>query len=119
MPVVGVEPGLKPAAAATRNGKVGVLATERTLKPARNSCNCATRSRAPPAREFLLQPCHGLVDQIELGDLEAPAIGAMLEPLHRAAAGRRRRYAGAGLHPLSAGAGGDRGRDRPCAAGRC
>jgi glutamate racemase len=30
--VVGVEPGLKPAAAATRNGKVGVLATARTLK---------------------------------------------------------------------------------------
>jgi len=29
--------------------------------------------------EFLLQPAVGLVDQIELGDLEAPTIAAMLE----------------------------------------
>ena len=32
LPIVGVEPGLKPAAAASRNGKIGVLATERTLR---------------------------------------------------------------------------------------
>jgi glutamate racemase len=52
MPIVGVEPGLKPAARRTRSGKVGVLATERTLSgakflqlrdqigeaPARSSC---------------------------------------------------------------------------------
>ena len=78
LPVVGVEPGLKPAAAATRNGKVGVLATARTLKgekflQLREQISAATRA------EFLLQPAVGLVDQIELGDLEAPAIGAMLE----------------------------------------
>ncbi len=78
LPVVGVEPGLKPAAAATRSGKVGVLATARTLKGEkflllREQISAATRA------QFLLQPCVGLVDQIELGDLETPAIAALLE----------------------------------------
>src|SRR5438105_3424883 len=31
VPIVGVEPGLKPAAASTRNGRVGVMATAGTL----------------------------------------------------------------------------------------
>lgn len=78
LPVVGVEPGLKPAAAATRNGKVGVLATARTLKgekflQLREQISAATQA------EFLLQPAVGLVDEIEKGDLQAPAIHAMLE----------------------------------------
>lgn len=78
LPVVGVEPGLKPAAAATRNGKVGVLATARTLKgekflQLREQISAATQA------EFLLQPAIGLVDEIEKGDLQAPAIHAMLE----------------------------------------
>ncbi|MQA37661.1 glutamate racemase [Rugamonas aquatica] len=78
LPVVGVEPGLKPAAAITRSGKVGVLATARTLKgekflQLREQISATTRA------EFLLQPCIGLVDQIELGDLETPAIAALLE----------------------------------------
>jgi len=34
-PIVGVEPGLKPAAAATRSGRIGVLATPGTLASAR------------------------------------------------------------------------------------
>lgn len=78
LPVVGVEPGLKPAAATTRNGKVGVLATARTLKGEKFLQLREQISSASKA-EFLLQPAVGLVDQIELGDLEAPAIGAMLE----------------------------------------
>jgi glutamate racemase len=78
LPVVGVEPGLKPAAAATRNGKVGVLATARTLK-GEKFLQLREQISAASKAEFLLQPAVGLVDQIELGDLEAPAIAAMLE----------------------------------------
>ncbi|RSZ55575.1 glutamate racemase [Massilia atriviolacea] len=78
MPIVGVEPGLKPAAAATRNGKVGVLATSVTIAGAkflllRDQISAATGA------QFLLQGCPGLVDRIELGDLGSPAIGALLE----------------------------------------
>src|SRR5471032_225868 len=78
LPLVGVEPGLKPAAALTRNGKIGVLATARTLKGEkflllREQISAATQA------QFLLQPCVGLVYQIELGDLHTPAIAALLE----------------------------------------
>jgi len=75
--IVGVEPGLKPAAAATQTGTVGVIATERTLAGAkflqlRDQIGAATGAR------FLLQPCPGLVDQIELGELESDATDALL-----------------------------------------
>lgn len=77
MPIVGVEPGLKPAAAASQSGKVGVLATEMTLRGAKF---LALREQVSAATgvQFLLQPCVGLVDQIELGDLAAPEIEALL-----------------------------------------
>lgn len=78
MPIVGVEPGLKPAAAISRNGKIGVLATDVTLAGEkflllREQISLATQA------EFLLQGCPGLVDQIELGQFDTPAIDAMLD----------------------------------------
>lgn len=77
MPIVGVEPGLKPAAAASASGKVGVLATYVTLHGAKF---LALREQVSAASgvEFLLQPCVGLVDQIELGDLGSSEIAALL-----------------------------------------
>jgi glutamate racemase len=77
MPIVGVEPGLKPAAAASTSGKVGVLATYVTLHGAKF---LALREQVSAATgvEFLLQPCVGLVDQIELGDLGSGEIAALL-----------------------------------------
>ena len=77
MPIVGVEPGLKPAAAATRSGVVGVMATERTLSGEKFLLLRDQISKASNAR-FLLQPCHGLVDQIELGELDTEATTALL-----------------------------------------
>lgn len=78
LPVVGVEPGLKPAAAATRNGKVGVLATERTLTGDK-FLQLRDQIAAGANVEFLLQPCAGLADQIEFGQLDSDATRAMLE----------------------------------------
>lgn len=77
LPVVGVEPGLKPAAAASKSGKVGVLATERTLasekfRLLREQISAAT------GVEFLLQACKGLADQVEKGELHSPATLALL-----------------------------------------
>jgi glutamate racemase len=77
MPIVGVEPGLKPAAAASRNGKVGVLATERTLAGAKFLKLRDEIAEATGAR-FLLQPCQGLADQIEFGELDSQETSAML-----------------------------------------
>lgn len=69
LPIVGVEPGLKPAAALTRSGKVGVLATERTLAGAK-FLQLRDQITQATGAQFLLQPCRGLVDKIELGDAD-------------------------------------------------
>jgi glutamate racemase len=65
MPVVGIEPGLKPALAATRCGRVGVMATSATLRSARFH---ALLSREAGDRFVHLQACTGLADAIERHD---------------------------------------------------
>jgi len=77
MPIIGVEPGLKPAALATRRGKVGVLATERTLAGAK-FLQLRDQIADSTGVTFLLQPCSGLADRIELGVLDSDEICAML-----------------------------------------
>lgn len=77
MPIVGVEPGLKPGAAATRNGKVGVLATDGTLAGEKFQLLREQISASSNA-QFLLQGCTGLADQIEVGELDSDATAAML-----------------------------------------
>ncbi|WP_084009603.1 glutamate racemase [Pandoraea oxalativorans] len=76
-PVVGVEPGIKPAAATSRSGVIGVLATAATLRSARFA-NLLARHTAQGQR-FLCQPGHGLVERIEAGDVDSPAVMALLD----------------------------------------
>ncbi len=78
MPIVGVEPGLKPAAAASRSGKIGVLATEGTLAGEKFNLLREQISAASGA-SFLLQGCTGLVERIERGELDDAGTRAMLE----------------------------------------
>lgn len=70
LPIVGVEPGLKPAAAITQTGTVGVLATERTLDSARFALLREQITGATGVR-FVLQACSGLADQVEKGELRS------------------------------------------------
>jgi glutamate racemase len=65
-PIVGMEPAVKPAAAATRNGMVGVLATGATLSGDRFA---RLVERFGEGLQVLTQPCPGLVEQVEAGDL--------------------------------------------------
>ena len=76
LPVVGVEPGLKPAAALSTSRVAGVLATAATLRSdkfkrllAGHQANC----------RFLCQPGHGLVEAIERGHTDTPELIALLE----------------------------------------
>ncbi|KIF81386.1 glutamate racemase [Noviherbaspirillum autotrophicum] len=78
LPVVGVEPGLKPAAALSKSGTVGVLATERTLASAKFNLLREQISAATNVR-FLPQPCKGLADQVEKGELHSAATAALLQ----------------------------------------
>lgn len=76
--VVGVEPGLKPAAVFSRSGKAGVLATASTLGSSRFT---ALRDQISESTgvSFLTAACVGLVEQIEKGDLDTPETTKMLE----------------------------------------
>ncbi len=76
MTVVGIEPGIKPAAAASRNGRVGVLATPATLASARYQA--LLRQHAEGIR-VISQGCPGLADLIETGTLDSPALRALVE----------------------------------------
>lgn len=65
MPIVGIEPALKPAAASSKTGVVGVMATRSTLQSEKFLALLA--SLQGQAR-FVLQACDGLVDAIERED---------------------------------------------------
>ncbi|TCW80519.1 glutamate racemase [Burkholderia sp. SRS-46] len=76
MPLVGVEPGIKPAVAASASGIAGVLATQSTLNSPRFQ---ALLDRYGDGRRFICQPGHGLVEAIERGDTNSPALRALLD----------------------------------------
>jgi len=66
LPIVGLEPALKPAVAATRTGRVGVLATRGTLASSKFQ---ALRAALDGAASFMVQPCDGLAAAIERTDI--------------------------------------------------
>ncbi|AJX15642.1 MULTISPECIES: glutamate racemase [Burkholderia] len=76
IPLVGVEPGIKPAAALSASGIAGVLATQSTLASARFQ---ALLDRYGAGRRFICQPGHGLVEAVERGDTHSPALRALLD----------------------------------------
>ncbi|KUZ67386.1 glutamate racemase [Burkholderia ubonensis] len=76
IPLVGVEPGIKPAAALSASGIAGVLATQSTLASARFQ---ALLDRYGAGRRFICQPGHGLVEAVERGDTSSPALRALLD----------------------------------------
>lgn len=76
MPVVAMEPAVKPAAAATRSGIVGVLATVGTVASARFA---ALLERFGRDVKVIVQACPGLVEQIESGILEGPETRGLVE----------------------------------------
>ena len=76
LPFVGTEPGIKPAVSATRNGRIGLLATPATAASARLR---ALIERHAGGREVVVQGCAGVVDRIEAGDLTSAALRALVE----------------------------------------
>ncbi len=67
MPVVGIEPALKPAAAASQTKVVGVMATRTTLGSAKFK---ALLDKLQGQAQFVLQACDGLAAAIENGDAD-------------------------------------------------
>ncbi|PUA16956.1 glutamate racemase [Glaciimonas sp. PCH181] len=76
--VVGIEPGLKPAAQHTRTKMIGVLATSGTLSSLRFK-QLSQQITTTTEVHFVLQACVGLADQIEKGELNTPATEALIQ----------------------------------------
>ncbi len=76
IPFVGMEPAVKPAAQATRSGKVGVMATLSTIQSERYE---QLMHRFAADVEILENPCVGLVPLIEAGKLRHPETTQLLD----------------------------------------
>ena len=87
IPVIGVEPGIKPAAAQSKTRVAGVLATQVTLKSER--FRQLLERHAADCR-FICQPGHGLVEAVERCDIDSPSLSRLLasyiEPMLEAGA---------------------------------
>ena len=75
LPIIGMEPAVKPAAAATKTRKVGVLATVGTLQSARFA---ALLERYGGGVHFLTYSCPGWVEAVEAGQLDTPKTRALV-----------------------------------------
>lgn len=76
MPVIAIEPGIKPAAAATRSGVVGAIVT--------NTMGASDRMASLLDRfgrnvRVISVPAPGLVEHIEAADIDSPALRRLVE----------------------------------------
>src|SRR5512139_2723934 len=76
LPILAMEPAVKPAVAASRSGVVGVLATVGTLESARFA---ALLEQYAGDVEIVTQACPGLVEKVEAGELDTPKTRALVE----------------------------------------
>ena len=98
IPFVGMEPAVKPAAQATRSGKVGVLATASTIRSERYADLMARYAAGVSVYE---NPCIGLVPLIESSQLNTEENAASGEGYPRSHDCTRGGHPGLGLHALS------------------
>ncbi len=68
IPIVAMEPAIKPAVTHTKTGVIGVLATERTIESPTVARLCREFGQGV---KILLQPCPGLVELVERGELSS------------------------------------------------
>ncbi|MCL2344356.1 MAG: glutamate racemase [Desulfobulbus sp.] len=76
LPIVALEPGVKPAAALTKTGVIGVLATTRTLASERFRRLVESHARHV---QVVTQACPGLADAIEAEGADGPLIAHLLD----------------------------------------
>jgi glutamate racemase len=76
LPIIGIEPAVKPAVAMTRSGVVGILATGNTV---RSQKLAHLLDQHGHRARVLVQPCPGLADCVEQGDLSGSHPRILLE----------------------------------------
>lgn len=75
IPFIGIEPAIKPAALASKNKCVGILATKGTL----NSSLFAKTSKNFDSIKFVECIGTGLVEKVEAGELDSPELRKLLK----------------------------------------
>ncbi len=78
LPIIGLEPAVKPAAHLTRTGRIAVLATPRTV--AGHRLANLIRDHAGNAEVYSI-PAPGLVELVEAGQTSGPTVEHILHPL--------------------------------------
>ena len=76
LPIIGMEPALKPASQLPGNGKILVMATRVTLALPKFQALMAQYGR-----DAVPVPCPGLMECVERGELEGPQVTALLRQL--------------------------------------
>lgn len=80
MPMVGVEPALKPAVAHSKTGHIGVIGTRGTLTSAKFA---KLLDSLQGQAEFVIQPCMGLAHAIEQSTAEEPHLDTARSEVRR------------------------------------
>lgn len=75
LPIIGMEPAVKPASQATQNGVVGVLATSGTLKSAQFAALLENHGKHI---QVVTQACPGLMECVERGECYSETTRALL-----------------------------------------
>lgn len=73
--IVAIEPAVKPAAAISRSGVIGILATSQTLS---SESFARLAEKHGKGVQILLQPCPGLMEQVEKAELDGPGTRALV-----------------------------------------
>lgn len=76
IPVIGIEPGIKPAVAATRSGVIGAIVPAAVSESDRLA---SLLDRFGGDVRVIVQPVPGVVEHVEQGDLDSPELTAMVE----------------------------------------
>ena len=99
MPILAMEPAVKPAITVTQSRVVGVLATVGTLESARFA---ALLEKYGGWRvKIVTQGCPGLVEQVERGELHSARTRELIVRYTAPLLQKRRGHPDPGLHPLS------------------
>lgn len=76
LPIIGIEPAIKPATALSTRGKIVVLTTQRTAESDAVARLC---QRYGSNSHIVLQACPGLADYVEAGEIDSLAVNEMLK----------------------------------------
>jgi glutamate racemase len=76
VPIIGMEPGVKPAISQSKAGIIGILATEGTLGSGKFKI---LLERHANGADIFIKPCHGWVEEIERGHQDASSTTSMVQ----------------------------------------